>query len=82
MAVRYLVNMVTVIKSCKPSFNNIHIVTLEWMNHYIYDIKCRILQSKLPPEYMKIVENFESFKQDKSSSKRVNFKKLMKQLLK
>ena len=54
-------------------------VTLEYMDDYIGDIKCRVSQGRLPPEDMRIVERYKEFRKHENVSK-VDFKKLMKQL--
>lgn len=54
-------------------------VTLEYMDDYIGDIKCRVSQGRLPPDDMRIVERYKEFRKHENVSK-VDFKKLMKQL--
>lgn len=56
-------------------------VTIEYMDDYIEDIKHRILAARLPPEDMRIVERYKEYKQHNREFKNVNFKKLMNMLI-
>ena len=38
-------------------------VTMEYMDKYIEDIRYRVLQGRLPPENMKIVERYKEYRQ-------------------
>ena len=55
-------------------------VTIEYMDDYIDDIRCRVLSGRLPPEDMRIVERYKEYKQKNKVFKEVDFKKLMIQL--
>lgn len=57
-----------------------YMVYREWMDDYINNIERRVLQSKLPPEDMKIVKRYRECNLNKRFEK-IDFKKLMSQLL-
>ena len=59
-----------------------HMVTLEYMDDYIGDIEYRVLTHRLPPEDMRIVERYKDFRKQERAFKKVDFKKLMRQLAK
>lgn len=56
-------------------------VTVEYMNDYIDDIRCRVLSGRLPPEDMRIVERYKEYKSKNREFKEVDFKKLMSELI-
>lgn len=56
-------------------------VTMEYMDEYIEDIRYRVLQGRLPPEDMKIVERYKEYRQHERSLKEVDLKKLMSVLI-
>ena len=56
-----------------------YIVTKEYMDDYIRDIECRVLQGRLPPQEMRIVERYKKYKQYERLGK-IDFNKLMKYL--
>jgi hypothetical protein len=55
-------------------------VNLEYMDDYINDIQYRVLQGRLPPEDMRVVERYKEFRVDKHKSDKIDFKKLMRSL--
>ena len=57
-------------------------VTIEYMDDYIDDIRCRVLSGRLLPEDMRIVERYKEYKSKNRAFKEVDFIKLMKQLTK
>lgn len=57
-----------------------NIVTVEYMDGYIDDIRCRVSSGRLPPEDMRIVEKYKEYKQKNRAFKKVDFKKLMNEL--
>ena len=59
-----------------------HMVTLEYMDDYINDNRCRVLQGRLPPDDMRIVERYKEFRKQERAFTKVDFKKLMRQLTK
>lgn len=63
------------------NFENDHLVTVEWMDSYISDIKCLVLQRRLSPDHMRIVENYNKLGLYKKYFKKINFKETMKQIL-
>lgn len=56
-------------------------VTMEYMDEYIEDIRYRVLQGRLPPEDMKIVERYKDYRQHERDFKKVDFSKLMNMLI-
>ena len=56
-------------------------VTVEYMDDYIDDIRCRVLSGRLPLEDMKIVERYKEYKSKNRGFKKVDFKKLMSGLI-
>lgn len=56
-------------------------VTVEYMDDYIDDIRCRVLSGRLPPEDMRIVEGYKEWKSKNKAFKEVDFKKLMDKLI-
>lgn len=56
-------------------------VTVEYMDDYIDDIRCRVLSHRLPPEDMRIVERYKEYKSNNRAFKEVDFKKLMSKLM-
>lgn len=63
------------------NFENDHLVTVEWMDSYISDIKCLVLQGRIPPDHMRIVENYNKLGLYKKYFEKINFKETMKQIL-
>lgn len=59
-----------------------HMVTLEYMDGYIGNIEHRVLSHQLPPEDMRIVERYKEFRKQERAFNKVDFKKLMRQLIK
>lgn len=57
-----------------------HMVNLEYMDDYINDIQYRVLQGRLPPEDMRVVERYKEFRVGKHKSDKIDFKKLMRSL--
>ena len=55
-------------------------VTVEYMDDYIDDIRCRVLSGSLPPEDMRIVERYKEYQSKNRGFKKVDFKKLMSEL--
>lgn len=55
-------------------------VTVEYMDDYIDDIRCRVLSGRLPPEDMRIVERYKEYQSKNRGFKKVDFKKLMSEL--
>ena len=55
-------------------------VTVEYMDDYIDDIRCRVLSGRLPLEDMKIVERYKEYQSKNRGFKKVDFKKLMSEL--
>lgn len=51
------------------------------MDDYIDDIKYRVLSHRLPPEDMRIVERYKEYKSKNKDFKKVDFKKLMSELI-
>lgn len=58
-----------------------NLVTVEYMDDYIDDIKYRVLSHRLPPEDMRIVERYKEYKSKNKDFKKVDFKKLMSELI-
>lgn len=58
-----------------------NLVTVEYMDDYIDDIRCRVLSGRLPPEDMRIVERYKEYKSKNRGFKKVDFKKLMSELI-
>lgn len=58
-----------------------NLVTVEYMDDYIDDIKYRVLSHRLPPEDMRIVERYKEYKSKNRDFKKVDFKKLMSELI-
>lgn len=56
-------------------------VTVEYMDDYIDDIRCRVLSGRLPPEDMRIVERYKAYKSKNTAFKEVDFKRLIKELI-
>lgn len=56
-------------------------VTIDYMDEYIEDIRYRVLQGRLPPEDMKIVERYKEYRQHERGFTEVNFNKLMSMLI-
>lgn len=67
----------------KEKIRNIEndMVTREYMDAYIEDIQCRVQIGTLPLEDMRIVEKYKEYKQRNREFKKIDFKKLMKQLM-
>lgn len=58
-----------------------NMVTVEYMDDYIDDIRCRVSSGRLPPEDMRIVERYKEYKSKNRAFKEVDFKRLMKELI-
>ena len=56
-------------------------VTVEYMDDYIDDIRYRVLSGRLPPEDMRIVERYKEYKLKNRGFKKVDFNKLMSELI-
>lgn len=56
-----------------------YMVTQKEMDEYIYDIEYRVLQGKLPPQDMRIVQRYKEYKQHERLGK-IDFNKLMRYL--
>lgn len=70
--------MIVFKKQLSESINGM--VTKEYMDNYIADIKYRVLHGMLPPEDMRIAERYKEYKQQ-HEFKKVDFKKLMSMLV-
>ena len=56
-------------------------VTVEYMDDYIDDIRYRVLSGRLPPKDMRIVKRYKEYKSKNREFKKVDFKKLMSELI-
>lgn len=57
-----------------------NLVTVEYIDDYIDDIKYRVLSGRLPYEDMRIVKRYKEYKSKNRGFKKVDFKKLISEL--